>query len=80
MAEIKIERKRSILPWIIGLVLLVLVVWGLSKAANPGETAAPGQGEAAADALRDKTPPRLRQYALAAGLPDEAPALSRAAA
>jgi hypothetical protein len=33
MAEIKVEKKRSnnILPWILGLVLLALVVWGLSQ-------------------------------------------------
>jgi len=33
MAEIKVEKKRSnnILPWILGLVLLALVVWGLSR-------------------------------------------------
>ncbi|HKI01887.1 MAG TPA: hypothetical protein VKK31_07910 [Thermoanaerobaculia bacterium] len=64
MAEIDIERKqRSILPWIIGLVLLVLVIWGLSKVTNPGKVSAPGRGAAASDTLQDKTPPRLRQYA-----------------
>lgn len=33
MAEIKVEKKRSpnILPWILGLVLLALVAWGLSN-------------------------------------------------
>jgi len=33
MAEIKVEKKRSnnILPWILGLVLLALVVWSLSR-------------------------------------------------
>lgn len=33
MAEIKVEKKRSnnILPWVLGLVLLALVVWGLSR-------------------------------------------------
>jgi hypothetical protein len=36
MAEIKVEKKRSnnILPWILGLVLLALVVWGLSRMGN----------------------------------------------
>jgi hypothetical protein len=64
-----IERKqRNILPWVIGLVLLVLVIWGLSKATNPGKVSAPGRGAAASDTLHDdtlddKTPPRLRQYA-----------------
>ena len=65
VAEIKIERKqRGILPWITLLVLLVLVVWGLSKVANAAhESPVPRHGEAAADKVRDDTPPRLRQYA-----------------
>jgi hypothetical protein len=64
MAEIKIERKqRSVLPWIIGLVLLVLVIWGLSRAMVHARTVDEDRGAAAADTLRDTTPPRLRQYA-----------------
>jgi hypothetical protein len=75
------ERKqRKILPWIAGLVLVVLVIWGVSRAATRGGAAAPGHGAAAADALRDNTPPRLRQYALAPGIRAEEPVLSRAAA
>jgi len=34
MAEIKVdrvERKRSILPWILGLALLALALWGISR-------------------------------------------------
>ena len=80
MAEIRIERKqRSILPLIIGLVLLVLVIWGLSKVSHRAETGKRGRGATAADAFRDETPPRLRQYALATGVAAEEPA-SRAAA
>lgn len=76
MAEIKIERKRrSVLPWIIGLVLLALVLWGLVALANRNAAAAADRGTAAADAWRDDTPPRLRQYALADPHP-----LARAAA
>jgi Na+-transporting methylmalonyl-CoA/oxaloacetate decarboxylase gamma subunit len=79
VAEIRIERKqRSILPLIIGLVLLVLVIWGLSKVRSREEAGDRGRGAAATDALRDDTPPRLRQYARAAGA--EEPALFRAAA
>jgi hypothetical protein len=79
VAEIKIERKRRpILPWIIGLVLLLLVLWGLVVANRTA--AAAEHGTARTDMLRDDTPPRLRQYALAteapAGLPETA---SRAA-
>lgn len=74
MAEIKIERKqRSLLPWILGLVLLVLVIWGVSKVMARNRTGGDSRGAAAADTLRDNTPPRLRQYAQAAGALDEAP-------
>ena len=33
MAEIRVERKekRSMLPWILGLLLLALVLWGISE-------------------------------------------------
>lgn len=39
MAEIKVEKKSSnnILPWIVGLVLLALVVWGLSRMGDRDE-------------------------------------------
>jgi hypothetical protein len=75
------ERKHfKVLPWIAGLVLLLLAIWGLSKMTPNAEAAAPGHREPAADALRDDTPPRLRQYALAPGIRAEEPALSRAAA
>ena len=76
------ERKRfNVLPWTLGLVLLLmLAIWGLSKMASNAEAAAPGHGAPAADTLQDNTPPRLRQYARAPGLRAEQPALSRAAA
>lgn len=69
MAEIKIERKqRSLLPWILGLVLLLLVIWALTKTMNRSEAApADRDGSAASDTWRDNTPPRLRQYARATG-------------
>jgi hypothetical protein len=71
VAEIKIERKRrSILPWILGLILLALVIWGLVAMTNRSEAEAADRGTAARDAWRDDdTPPRLRQYAAAAGVP-----------
>lgn len=37
MAEIKVEKvehKRSILPWILGLALLALALWGISRMMN----------------------------------------------
>jgi Na+-transporting methylmalonyl-CoA/oxaloacetate decarboxylase gamma subunit len=66
VAEIRIERKqRSLLPWFLGLVLLVLVIWGVAKMMNRNETPGQGSGAAAADTRWDDTPPQLRQYALA---------------
>ena len=66
MAEIRIERKqRSLLPWLLGLVLLVLVIWGVSKMMDRRATPDRNPGAAAADQLRDDTPPQLRQYAQA---------------
>jgi len=65
MAEIEVERsQRRILPWILALLFLVLVIWGVAKAMDR-RPAQPGvhPGAAAADTLRDDTPPRLRQYA-----------------
>ena len=81
MAEIKIERKqRSLLPWIIGLTLLALVIWGVATMMDRDDTGTEGRGAAAADTLRDSTPPHLRQYALATGIADGRAALSQAAA
>ena len=65
MAEIEVERKRnSVLPWIVGLVLLALVIVGAARAAYR-HAAAPAHrpGAAAADTQWDDVPPRLRQYA-----------------
>jgi putative exporter of polyketide antibiotics len=32
MAEIRVERKRtSLLPWILGIILLALVIWGIAE-------------------------------------------------
>ena len=89
VAEITIEHKQieykpieRKLLWTAGLVLLVLAIWGLSRMVNRGEIAAPGHGAAAADSLRDNTPPRLRQYAQKtdAQAPSTSPALPRATA
>lgn len=48
MAEIKVERKKksSILPWILGLALLALVVWGLSQMGDRDENRVESQGAA----------------------------------
>jgi hypothetical protein len=64
MAEIRVERKerRSILPWILGLVLLALIVWGLMEMSDrddvPEDTGASAVGVAV-----PQQPPALRQYA-----------------
>lgn len=48
MAEIKVERKKksSILPWVLGLALLALVVWGLSRMGDRDDDRAENQGAA----------------------------------
>lgn len=63
MAEIKVDRRRRILSWIVGLVLLTLVLLSVARAKHPN-AAAPHRSKAtAADAAWDNIPPRLRQYA-----------------
>jgi Na+-transporting methylmalonyl-CoA/oxaloacetate decarboxylase gamma subunit len=75
VAEIKIERmqRSNLVPWLLALVLLVLVIWGVSRAMNR-RPAAPDlrPGAAAADRIQDNTPPRLRQYAALSALHDAA--------
>jgi hypothetical protein len=66
ITEINLERKpqRSIAPWILGLVLLLLVIWALVRTMDRRDDAAPlDRGSAASEKLRDNTPPHLRQYA-----------------
>ena len=65
VTEIKIERKqRSVVPWVLGLVLLLLVIWALVKTMDRSEAAPVDRGPAAAtERLHDNTPPHLRQYA-----------------
>jgi len=75
VAEIKIERKqqRSLLPWILGLVVLLLVIWALTRTMSHRQgVPADRDGSAASDTMRDDTPPRLRQYARATGIVDVA--------
>lgn len=65
MAEIKIERRQhSLLPWIVGLILLALVILAAAAAAHR-RTVAPVHrpGAAAVDNQWDNIPPKLRQYA-----------------
>lgn len=40
MARIDIERKKkSIWPWIIGLLVLLLLIWGISEMSDGGDEA-----------------------------------------
>lgn len=71
MAEIRIERKQpSILPWILGLALLALLIWGLAEAFDRDPVGETEGGAAEAETLQDQTEPRFRQYA---GLLETAP-------
>jgi len=68
VAEIQIERtQRSLLPWLIGLVLVALLVIGLvlvfADSGGAVEDNAPEVGRAQ-EKKRDETPRRLQQWAL----------------
>jgi hypothetical protein len=65
VAEIDFVRKqRGVRPWIVGLALLVLVIWGVAQAAHHGPASAHRPKATATDASSwDNIPPRLRQYA-----------------
>ncbi len=65
MAEIRVERKerRNLLPWILGLALLTLVLWGLSQMKDRDDDTAVDTGASAAGVSIEQQPPALRQYA-----------------
>jgi hypothetical protein len=64
VAEIRVEHKerRSLLPWILGLVLLALIVWGLIGSVH-GNADADAGTEAVGVSVPEQ-PPALRQYAM----------------
>ena len=69
MAEIRIERRqRSMIPWVLGLVLLGLAILALASVMgrDDGRRTRESGGAAAAESVWD-TPPHLRQYALIPG-------------
>ena len=68
MAEIRVERKerRSMLPWILGLLLLALVLWGISEMMGRDDDAADDAGASAVGVTIQQQPPALRQYAVLA--------------
>jgi hypothetical protein len=72
VAEISIERKqqRSILPWVLGLALVALLIWGLAEAFDRDAEGETEGGAAEVGTVKDKTEPRFRQYA---GLAETAP-------
>ena len=64
MAEIRVERKeqRNILPWVLGLLLLALVIWGVAEmSGRNGAVEEPGAS--AVGVTIQQQPPALRQYA-----------------
>ena len=84
MAETRVERKQymHLLPWLLGLILLALLIWGLTEAMKKDETGKTDGGarEVGTGSLpEDDVEPRFRQYA---GRTPEAaiPAPDRAAA
>jgi hypothetical protein len=67
VAEIRVERKerRSILPWILGLLLLALIIWGVSEMMGDDDDVNENNGAAAVGTAIEQPPPALRQYAQA---------------
>ncbi|MFL6202645.1 MAG: hypothetical protein ACJ76J_26030 [Thermoanaerobaculia bacterium] len=65
MAEIRVEKKerRNILPWILGLLLLVLVVWGITEMSDRDDRV-DDAGASAVGVTIQQQPPALRQYAV----------------
>ena len=65
MAEIRVEKKerRSMLPWILGLLLLALVLWGISEMMGGDDDAVEDAGASAVGVTIQQQPPALRQYA-----------------
>jgi hypothetical protein len=64
VAEIRIERKQqSILPWILGLALLALLIWGLAQAFDRAPVGETEGGAAEVGTSQDQPEPRFRQYA-----------------
>jgi hypothetical protein len=64
VAEIRIERRQqSILPWILGLALLALLIWGLTQAFDRDPVGETEGGAAEVGSPQDQPEPRFRQYA-----------------
>jgi hypothetical protein len=69
VAEIRVEKKerRSMLPWILGLLLLALVLWGISEMMGRDDDDSAGDtGASAVGVTIQQQPPALRQYAVLA--------------
>lgn len=68
MAEIRIERRqRSMIPWILGLVLLALAILALASVMGREDGRRTRESGAAAAESTWDTPPHLRQYASVQG-------------
>jgi hypothetical protein len=66
VAEIRVEKKekRSMLPWILGLLLLALVLWGISEMMGGDDDTVEETGASAVGVTIQQQPPALRQYAV----------------
>jgi hypothetical protein len=66
VAEIRVEKKerRSMLPWILGLLLLALVLWGISEMMGGDDDTVEDTGASAVGVIIQQQPPALRQYAV----------------
>lgn len=79
MAEIRVERRQrsSLLPWILGLVLLGLLIWALASMLG-NDDAREVEGDAAEAGTISLPEPRFRQVASLIE-PTEEPCFIRAA-
>jgi hypothetical protein len=79
VAEIRVERKQhtNLLPWLLGLILLALLIWGLTEAMKKDETGKidGGAREVGSGSLPENDiEPRFRQYAALIPAPHRAAA------
>ena len=58
-----VPKQRGARLWVAGLLLLVLVLWGVAQAAHHGPASARPKATATDASSWDNIPPRLRQYA-----------------
>jgi hypothetical protein len=76
MADINVERKRSggpnFLPWLVGLLVLGLLIWGLSRLLGGGDEVEPVPATDSTTLTTDTMMPTATPVAPAAGAADSA--------